>query len=234
MRACLDPDSENVGGLVEPSECEPDVGVLGSWCYLRMAESLEGLEAPQVREQTEEANPPWAKEKAASQVFRVGSLMEHPEVMEAFGADAEVMSWMHQGGYEVKLSEQLLAELAAEGKQAVGIEKPNGKRAQENAEDLRTVVMEVLMKGAYEVVEREGVDNVLPMNLAPKPGKEPPWRLISNAMSVNEFIRLWSVRYETLKTVPLVVRQGDWLFSVDLTDAYHQWLLLERSRRSIG
>ena len=234
VRACLDPDSENVGGLVEPSECEPDVGVLGSWCYLRMAESLEGLEAPQVREQTEEANPPWAKEKAASQVFRVGSLMEHPEVMEAFGADAEVMSWMHQGGYEVKLSEQLLAELAAEGKQAVGIEKPNGKRAQENAEDLRTVVMEVLMKGAYEVVEREGVDNVLPMNLAPKPGKEPPWRLISNAMSVNEFIRLWSVRYETLKTVPLVVRQGDWLFSVDLTDAYHQWLLLERSRRLFG
>jgi hypothetical protein len=234
VEACLDPRSDAVGGLVEPVECEPDVGVLGTWCYSRMAASLRGMEAPQVREQTEEANPQWAKEKAAAQKFRVGSLMEHPEVMEAFGADAEVMGWMRQGGYEVKLSEQLLADLAAEGKQAVGIEKPNGKRAQEHAGDLGLVVMEVLLKGAYEVVNREGVDNVLPMNLAPKPTKVPPWRLISNAMSVNEFLRLWSVRYETLKTVPLVVRQGDWLFSIDLTDAYHQWLLLEKSRRLFG
>lgn len=140
-----------------------------------MAEALEGLEDPQAREQTAEANPEWAREKAKAQKFRVGSLMEHPEVLESFGADAEVMKWLRQGGYEVHLSERLLEELAAEGLQAVGIEKPNGKRAQEHAEDLRTVVMEVLRKGAYEVVTRSGVDNVLPMNLAPKPGKEPPW-----------------------------------------------------------
>lgn len=58
--------------------------------------------------------------------------------------------------------------------------------------------------------------------------------LISNAMAVNAFVALWSVRYETLKTVPLVVRQGDWLFSVDLTDAYHQWRMTEKSRRLFG
>jgi hypothetical protein len=91
------------------------------------------------------------------------------------------------------------------------------------------------LKGSYEVVkDRSGVDNVLPANLAPKPSKEPPWRLISNAISVNEFLELWSVRYETLKTVPLVVQKNDWIFSIDLTDAYHQFLLVEESRRLFG
>ena len=107
-------------------------------------------------------------------MFRVGSMMEHLDRFAEFGADAEVLQWMQQGGYAVKLSEGLVDEFAAEGQQAVGIERPNGKRAQEHAEDLRTVVMEVLLKGAYECVERSGVDNVLPMNLAPKPTKEPP------------------------------------------------------------
>jgi hypothetical protein len=234
VASCLEPGGDHVGGLQEQDEHAPDVGVLGSWCYQRMAEALEGLESPQVREQTWESNPPWAKLRAEEQVFRVGSMMEHLDRFAEFGADAEVLQWMQQGGYAVKLSEGLVDELAAEGQQAVGIERPNGKRAQEHAEDLRTVVMEVLLKGAYECVERSGVDNVLPMNLAPKPTKEPPWRLISNAMLVNCFLLLWSVRYETLRTVPLVVRQGDWLFSVDLTDAYHQWLLVEESRRLFG
>jgi hypothetical protein len=107
----------------------------------------------------------------------------------------------------------------------LGICKKNGQTARDNIGDLRLVVLEVLLKGSYECVPREGVD---------KAEKGPPWRLIFNAIVVNAFIELWSVRYETLKTVPLVVSSGDWLFSIDLTDAYHQWSLTEESRRLFG
>ena len=53
-------------------------------------------------------------------------------------------------------------------------------------------------------------------------------------MGVNTFLELWGVRYETLRTVPLVVKQNDWLFSIDLTDAHHQFLLTKESRRLFG
>jgi hypothetical protein len=165
-------------------------------------------------------------------VFEAQKLLKFKQQFEEAGADEVVLSWFDQGGFDARIPEQLIAELAADGElQPVGIEKLNGAIARENEADLRVVVMEALTKGAYEVTTRLGVDNVIPMNLAPKPTKDPPWRLISNATEPNEFFPLWSVRYETLRTVPLVVRPGDWLFSIDLTDAYHQFALTERSRR---
>ena len=115
-----------------------------------------------------------------------------------------------------------MREQTEEGLQPLGICKRNVQTARDNIGDLRLVVLEVLLKGSYECVNREGVDNIIPMNLVEKAGKEPPWRLISNAIAVNAFIKLWSVRCETLKTLPLVVSRGDWLFSIDLTDAYRQ------------
>ena len=75
---------------------------------------------------------------------------------------------------------------------------------------------------------------MLPLNLAPKPSKLPPWRLIHNCMALNDFVKLWSVRYEGLHTVHLVVPPGDWLFSVDATDAYYQLFLHGSSRRLLG
>ena len=106
--------------------------------------------------------------------------------------------------------------------------------ALENAEGLGVVVLEVLLKGAYEAVLEEDVDNVLPLNLAPKLSKVPPWRLIHNCMALHDFVKLWSVRYEGLCIVPLVVSPGDRLFSVDATDAYYQLFLHESSRRLLG
>jgi hypothetical protein len=223
------------GGLLEGPDTAPDERVLGSWCFKNMQNILDKLQPAQVEEQTHEANPQWAKDNAAQQVFRAGSIMDYRDKMAEFGADSQVLQWMDQGGFDVRLSERLVRELGAEGKRAVGIDKQNGMRAREHEQDLQTVILEALLKGSYEVVaDRSGVDNVLPANLAPKPSKEPPWRLISNAMAVNEFLLLWSVRYETLRTVPLVMKQGDWLFMVDLTDAYHQFFLTVRSRRLFG
>ena len=39
---------------------------------------------------------------------------------------------------------------------------------------------------------------------------------------------------ESLKTLPLVVNPGDWLFTCDLEDAYHSAALHEESRGLVG
>ena len=234
LAQCL--SGEDVGGLVKPDECAPDQRVLGSWVMDDLVGAVRGLEpVERAQEGTNEQNPEWAKERAKDHVFEAQKLLRFKQQFEEAGADEVVLSWFDQGGFDARMSEQLIAELAADGAlQPVGIEKRNGAIARENEADLRMVVMEALRKGAYEVTTRLGVDNVIPMNLAPKPTKDPPWRLISNATEPNEFFPLWSVRYETLRTVPLVVRPGDWLFSIDLTDAYHQFALTVKSRRLFG
>ena len=232
---CLEGDVDHLGGLFETAKTAPDERVLRSWCFDRMRVAVGKMKATDVVEQMCQNNPQWAKDKAEKRVFQAGSLMAHRQAFEEFGADSQVLQWLDQGGYEVKLSSRLLKEKAVEGKQAVSIEKRNGGTARENEDGLRVVIMEVVPKGSYEVMkDRSGVDNVLPTNLAPKPSKEPPWRLISNAMLVNEFLELCSVRYETLKTVPLVVQKNDWIFSIDLTDTYHQFLLVGENRRLFG
>ena len=48
-------------------------------------------------------------------------------------------------------------------------EIPNWLDALKTIPDFSTQPPEVLLKGSYECVLREGVDNILPMNLAPKP-----------------------------------------------------------------
>ena len=53
-------------------------------------------------------------------------------------------------------------------------------------------------------------------------------------MPFNPFIPLWSVRYETLRTAPLIVDKGDWLFSIDFTNYYYQLLFQEDAREYLG
>ena len=46
--------------------------------------------------------------------------------------------------------------------------------------------------------------NIIPLNLAPKPGVKPPLRLIVNAIEVNEHVvGKWPCRYEGLQTLPM-------------------------------
>ena len=155
---CLKGDAGHLGGLFETAKTAPDERVLGSWCFGRMREAVGKMKAADVVEQTCENNPQWAKDKAEEQVFQAGSLMAHRQAFEEFGADSQVLQWLDQGGYEVKLSSRLLKEKAVEGKQAIGIEKRNGGTARENEDDLRVVIMEVVLKGSYEVVkDRSGL-----------------------------------------------------------------------------
>ena len=233
LRECMDMNCEDLGGFFEVEECRPDERVLGSWMQRRIEDAVRSIKieySPQ--ETTHCSNPVWALERHNTQVFEAGKLHSYLQQWKEAGADSEVLSWL-EFGYHIKLSEPSAESDKLPGGWK-GIHKRNGGTAREHDEDFRVVVMEVLMKKAWEVVMKAEVLNVLPMNLAPKPGKSPPWRLILNCMELNEFIRLWSVRYETLRTVPLVVSQGDWIFSIDFTDAYYQLLLDSESQSLVG
>jgi len=232
LRECLDCDCEELGGFFEKEECAPDERVLGAWVQKALLESVRGLEATACDETTHEQNPAWAAGRHAQQVFQAGQLHEYVEAWRQAGADTEVLDWL-VNGYHIHVGVPRL-ESGKEPDGWKGIRKRNGGVACANVDDFRVVVLEVLRKRAWEVVVEKEVWNRLPMNLAPKPGKLPPWRLILNCMELNEFVALWSVRYETLKTVPLVVDQGDWIFSIDFTDAYYQLLLDAVSQRLVG
>ena len=236
LRECLDPDCEELGGFFETPGATPDEGVLGSWVLEALEMGIGGLaQERQVRapvEMTWESNPEWAKQRHREQVFSAGRLHQYVEAWRQAGADATVLAWLEEG-YRIEVGEPDPESEALPGGWQ-GIDKRNGGVAREHVDDFRLVVMDVLQKQAWEVVLEGDVCNKMPMNLAPKLGKEPPWRLILNCMDLNEFVRLWSVRYETLRTVPLVVEQGDWLFSIDFTDAYYQIFLHRASQRLVG
>jgi uncharacterized protein YidB (DUF937 family) len=223
LREYLDPECAELGGFFEQDECVPDERVLGSWVHAALVTAVQGLEAVECEEMTYHSNPAWALDRHKEQVFVAGGLHGFVEEWRAAGADEEVLAWLSEG-YHIKVGlPDLDSGLEVGGWQ--GISKRNGTVARENLEDFQVVVLQVLKKRAWEVVNESEVVNKLPMNLAPKPSKLPPWRLILNCMELNEYIALWSVRYETLRTVPLVVKLGDWLFSIDFTDAYYQLLL---------
>lgn len=63
----------------------------------------------------------------------------------------------------------------------------NGVCAREHKEQLSAMLMKDLKNGTYEVCTREGLDVVLPFNLAPKPDGVPfPWRVCQRAITVSE------------------------------------------------
>ena len=97
-----------------------------------------------------------------------------------------------------------------------------------------TLVIELLMKETWEVVQRGQLYNLILLNLAPKPSKVPPWCIITDAKEVNEHISPWKFRYETLNSVLLVLNKGDWMLTMDLEDAYYSCLLTEDSRNLFG
>ena len=72
----------------------------------------------------------------------------------SYGADEEILDWLKQGGYEVRVPEE-----------AKGIFLKNGRAARQNEEVLEELVTKFLMKGSWELVSEEEVTNVLPLHL---------------------------------------------------------------------
>ena len=57
------------------------------------------------------------------------------------------------------------------------------------------------------------------------------WRPIINLRPLNQFVKVDKFKMETPRTVLQALRPGDWMFSVDLKDAYFQVPIHPRSRR---
>ena len=112
----------------------------------------------------------------------------------------------------------------------------NGKvaRTKEGKAALGVIMLKKLREKVYELAGPEDVDNILPANLVDKPTADPPYRLTQTVCAVNDEMSPWRVRYEGCHTVPLTVKEGDWLFNLDLKSGYDQVLLQESSRRLFG
>lgn len=89
----------------------------------------------------------------------------------------------------------------------------------EQMEVLDAEVASLLRKGATEEVTTEQQGGwVSTLFCVPKPGDR--WRPCLNLKPLNQFVAHQAFRMEGLKVVRSLVRRGDWLASVDLTDAY--------------
>ena len=113
-------------------------------------------------------------------------------------------------------------------------EPRNGGCAREHPAAMVHYVLKGVREGAYRARRREEVDAVLPFNLAPKPSADPPWRLIQNAMVLNDLYEKWRVKFESCKTIPLVVEPGWYCFTLDLRAGYHHVRLTEELARMCG
>ena len=136
--------------------------------------------------------------------------------------DVEVLAWIEQG-YQVKRHEA-----------AMNIRCRNGKVARENEAAVRALFVKRVLEGSWETAKGEDLINIIPINLAPKPGAEVPWRWLINGQPVNDSYAKWKVRYEGLRTLPLVLKPGDYMICIDLHSGYDALRLTDDSRVLFG
>ena len=114
-----------------------------------------------------------------------------------------MLRWINKGGYTFQV-----------GEDGRGIFRRNSVTAQDHNAELVTLVLQVLIKKTWEVAREadlRGNGIFMPMGLAPKPGKTPPWHVINDEHECNEHVIPWAFRYETLKTLGLVLNPGDYM-----------------------
>ena len=70
-----------------------------------------------------------------------------------------------------------------------------------------------------------------PLLQSPLPGGEGGWRPVIDLSHLNDFVQLTSFKMETVASVLLSVREGDFLASLDLKDAYFQIPIHGSSRK---
>ena len=172
-----------------------------------------------------DCNPKEYRDKVQGFVSGSLHLEKHVRAWEELDppVDPEVLDWVrHQ--YEVRV-----------GPEGRDIQKRNGLLAREHWEDHQRLVLKLLKQGSWEIVEAGSTDNVLPMNLAEKLGADPPWRLILNAIDLNDKITCrWKIRYEGIHTLAMTMTQGCWGFTLDLKDGYYALHLRETCRGLFG
>lgn len=57
--------------------------------------------------------------------------------------------------------------------------------------------------------------------LVKKPGAPGKWRLVVDLRHVNQYLRKFLCRFETLKRLPRIMREGDWMLNLDPQDGFY-------------
>ena len=100
---------------------------------------------------------------------------------------------------------------------------------QSQRRELEEEVTSLLQKGAVEEIQPETPGFYSRIFLVPK--KNGKLRLIIDLSTLNKYVFVQSFRMETQRKVRNAIRQNDWAFSLDLTDAYLHVPIHPRSRK---
>jgi len=96
-------------------------------------------------------------------------------------------------------------------------------------ESLNQAVLDMVEKGAIEAVQSPDPGFYSRIFLVPKPGNR--WRPVIDLSALNAHIPCPSFKMETPVSVLRAVRKGQWLTSLDLSDAYFHIPIHQASRR---
>ena len=85
----------------------------------------------------------------------------------------------------------------------------------------------MLLKGAVEIIQQPGPGFYSCLFLVEK--VKGGWRPVIDLSSLNNFVAITKFRIETVTSVLGLVCRGDWMFSLDLQEAYFQIMVQQKS-----
>ena len=139
-----------------------------------------------------------------------GCLAPHWRRWQAIGAETWVVTVLRDG-YRVPFKD------SPPPLSRTSVSFPTYRAGSPRAQALRQEVKAMRAKGALEIARDPGSGS---------------WRPVINLSHLNDFVQLTSFKMETVASVLLSVREGDFLASLDLKDAYFQ-IPIHRSSRKL-
>ena len=213
-------DGEEPGGLVSGKQWEVPTEVLRDGESLQKMlqdEGCDGLEAGPLYS-TPDDNPEEFKVKPKT--FKPEGIHEEMEEWLKIQprCDSEVLRW-------IKDKIVVRAPEAAQG-----CRMRNGKVARDQPLALQQLMGKRLRNGTFRCASQEDCVNLVSLNLVDKPSAEPPYRLTVWPKDLNEALSKWSVRYEGVHKLGLVLWEGAWMVCIDLESGYDAMGLEESTK----
>ena len=154
--------------------------------------------------------------------LRGEELKAHIGMWRAIGASRMVVRWL-VGGVPLRMESEPQRMAFA-----------NARSCEEHADFVRAQMAKWVAAGAYAVVDGSALRVVNPLLVEPKKGKD-GWRLVVDARYPNSFLPKMQFKLASAeRDVPLVVRAGDRVFTVDLESAYYSVPLHEDAQKYMG
>ena len=179
---------------------------------------LKDPAAPEVKEKA----PGRSQPDGMSLLLKVGSCVApHWRRWQAAGAESWVVTVLRDG-YRVPFADSPPLSCTT-------VSFPTYRAGSPRAQALRQEVEAMLAKGALEIALDPGPDFYSRLFLVEKASGG--WRPVIDLSHLNEFVQLTPFKMETVASVLLSVREGDFLASLDLKDVYFQVPIHPSSRK---